>query len=239
MKNRLAVLSLVWGSLLVAVAPVDGIVRLCEAGMSEDIIVMAAKQSPSANLTVEQMLAVKKACGENVLRALMARPPAVTANPATPAVSSSGVYLVSGGKRVSIPTAKLRRAGYKLGFGGLMSAAKASPKMMGELDGSRAEVRTTGQPEFVLSGAEYLLVRLETKGDKRQAVVGKGGLMGSRGGFEEKNLIRFSIDKSNGHVTINRPLEAGEYMFYPRDAFEAAGETTLNLTGKAYPFGVD
>ena len=58
-------------------------------------------------------------------------------------------------------------------------------------------------------------------------------------GFDEKALISFRVDKANGRVSIARPLESGEYMFYPRDAFEASGEVTLNLTGQAFPFGVD
>lgn len=229
----------------VAADQTAGVVSLCKAGMSEDLIVIAAKQQPAANLTIEQILSVRTACGEAVLRVLM-QPVAVMAQSAPvttngSAVSSPGFHMVVNGKTTPILPAKLRRTGFKKGLGGLASLAKMAPKMLAELDGGRAEIRTSSQPNFILSGdaTEYSLVRLESKGDKRQVVVGKGGLMGARGEFDSKSLISFRVDKDTSRVSLDRPLEAGEYMFYPRDAFEASGETTLNLTGQAFPFGVD
>lgn len=219
---------------------VDGVIRLCEAGMAEDLVIMAATKQQPTDLTTDQMLAVKTACkSDAVLRALMAPVVGEAAATKAPASNSSGVSLVSDGEVKQIRPVSFRRAGFKKGLGGLGSLMKMAPKMMAQLDGGQAEIRVDRQPKFILVGVDYALVRLESNGDKRQAVVGTGGLMGSRGGFEEKSLVRFSVDKTSGHVLFEKPLEPGEYAFYPTDGFEAAGEATLNLTAKAYPFGVD
>lgn len=224
--------------------PVDDIIQLCQSGMAEDIVIAAAKKQLVGDMTTAQILAVKSACkSDNIVRALMGQPGPVTAVVPISAgnVSKSGFYLVSNGQMNEISPVSLRRTGFKKGLKGLGSLMKMSPKMTAELSGSRATVRTGRQPEFVISGIDknFLLVRLEQKDGKRVVIVGSGGLMGVQGGFEEKSLTAFNLDRSVGRITFGHPLERGEYIFYPVDAFRASGEANLELTGQGYDFGVD
>jgi len=234
---KVILLSVISAAMLAAAGPED-VIRLCQAGMSQEVVVAAAKQQPATNLTADQMIAVKAACkSDQVLLALM-QPPAVHAAAPTTPTPMSNIFLVTNGQKIALKAEALQRSGWKKGLGGLGALATASPKMLGEIRGEQAEVRTSSRrPEFLLPGDAFLLVRLDEKQGHRESVVGAGGLLGSRGGFEKKKLQDFNF--SAGRVTFSQALERGEYAFYPADAFEASGESDLKLTSPAFTFGVD
>src|SRR3989344_1620789 len=228
------------------VAGVDDTIKLCQAGMSKDVVIAAAQRQPAVDLTADQMIAVKAACkSDEVVLVLMQQPvraPQVVSgggsgHSAVQPTSSvaSNVFMINNVQRAQLKPETFKPSGFKKGLGGLASLAKASPKMLAELHGERAEVRTVSRrPEFTLPSDGFVLVILDRKDGKREAVVGSGGLMGARGGFDKKKNVDFRFE-NGGRGTLGQPLEAGEYAFYPADAFEASGETDMRLKiGRAH-----
>ena len=88
------------------------------------------------------------------------------------------------------------------------------------------------------SPAEFLLVPLEPKKDRRELTVGQTGFH-SYSGIKNEMIVQLEVEKLGpGHYRVvpTVELKAGEYCFY----FQSSGDAATQGTGgKMFGFGVD
>ena len=121
-------------------------------------------------------------------------------------------------------------------------------KQKAVLGGPAASVRTKNKtPAFLFyapegfSPTDYWAVKLEKKGNSREAVVGAMGTAGASGGFGDKNILKFASEKAAPRrylIKFEAEISSGEYCFYPASALQVTGEAVTSF-GRLYDFGID
>lgn len=175
-----------------------------------------------------------------------------------------GVYLLTG----EGPTAKMRRIdptvsnqaktggifGYAL-TGGLASASvkvaiqnptasarsNSTPRFyffFDQANGNTTGTWSSGMNTVVSSPAEFTLIRLDRKQDRREARVGSINIGGAKTGVMDKDRLAFQHQMVRPGVYVidpARPLAPGEYGFI----FSLAGAGTAGaMTARVFDFGV-
>lgn len=76
------------------------------------------------------------------------------------------------------------------------------------------------------SPAEFVLIKMERKGNSREAVLMEVSAFGSSTGTREKDVVEFTFEKVKTglfKVTPKARLDVGEYCFYHASSYGAAG----------------
>lgn len=143
-------------------------------------------------------------------------------------VRESGIYVRSGNSLEQITSTTVPKAKPS---GLLKNAATMGIKGVDikiAVDGARSERRiATNMPSFVFYGddykpAEYQLIMLESKDDRREAKTGKVGLFGrTKFAVDKKKVIKIKASKAEDGgwtVSTEKSLEKGEFAFLLKTA---------------------
>jgi len=234
---------------------IDAILKLKDAGVSETII-KAMVEAKAAGDT-----AAKEAAAKEVSERVSAPPlPPDPNDPKSP--HDAGIYWLAKEKRGQ-PMILLEPAVYSQGktgnmFGAAMTGGLSKAKWKAVVREGRATLRVNESlPEFWfyfeekshgLSGSgfgggasspnEFVLAKMEHKGDHRELVVGEIGALGASSGTRSKDTVPFDFVKVSPGVYKVKPnqlLAPGEYCF-----FYAGTNMTMGMAGgKLFDFGID
>jgi len=242
---------------------VDDVIKLVQAGLSEDLVIIKIKQNGKAfNLSTEQLLQLKKSSvSDNIIRTMLepqAKPESTavtTSNIKTTAEKvkspnnlipdEQGVYWFRERKelvRIEGSAVSNIRTGSTLVSKLTFGAKKA--RLNAQLRGARARLRIKeSRPQFYLylpegaSIGDYLLVKLAQRLDVRQLEMAESTFWKMQSGIDHKKQVDFKYKRIKPRlylVTPNRDLDPGEYGF-----FVAAGIELKKPTGRIYDFGID
>ncbi|MEP6743709.1 MAG: hypothetical protein ABJB61_14520 [bacterium] len=168
-----------------------------------------------------------------------------------PKTEEVGFYLIEGGTPMQLQVTGFSKQKVSLfsmiGTATTMGVYKTKQKAV--VRGPRASVRSKSQKATFLlrapeggSPGDYVVIRLEKKGNSREILVGSFSILGgASGGFEEKRVMKFSSSKlASGKYLIrfDSDLEPGEYAFYPTTGLQSSG-AGVSTTGRMYDFGID
>ena len=231
---------------------IDAILKLKAAGVSEAVI--QAMVAAGAAASAEAKAAATAAAVANA-------PPADPNDPRSP--HDAGIYWVAKAKR-SPQMMQLEPSAYSGGkTGGLFKSAMtygiAKAKWKAVVRSPRATLRVSeDKPEFWFyfeqtshglsqSGAfgggassanEFILAKMDKKGDSRELIVGEFGAFGSSTGTRSKDVMDIEFKKiAPGiyQVTATKTLPPGEYCF-----FYAGTNVAMGMSGgKLFDFGID
>lgn len=238
---------------------VEDIVKLTEAGLSEDVIVARIRKNGKAfDLSTDDLLKLKKVgVGNNVLRAMM--DPAWESRPAVapgaPAAGESaaaalpdeiGVYYAPRAsrefQRVEGMAVSNMRTGSTLASKMTLGIKRA--RVNAQLKGPRARLRIKErQPQFYFylpedaSIGDYVLLKLAVREDVRQIEIGEQTMWKQQAGVDHAMQIEFAYKRVKNRLyslTPNGELNNGEYGFYI-----ASGVEMKKATGRIYDFGIE
>ena len=152
----------------------------------------------------------------------------------------SGIYLFAKDSNGSPKMVVLERAAYqgaKTGTAGLMlTGGLKKAKTKAVIAGPRASIRAEASPVFyfyfddkaaglgksyfgianVSNPNQFALVRLEVSKSNRETVIMEANVFGSSSGTNEKSMVGFKSERIRAglyKITINNPLQPGEYCF--------------------------
>jgi hypothetical protein len=96
-----------------------------------------------------------------------------------------------------------------------------------------------------MAPSDYVIVKLDKKGDRRQFEVGSvGGWVGGKSGVRESNMRSFKADRvalRTYKITLDQELKPGEYGFFMATGQAMAmgnGETGGNAQGRIFDFTI-
>lgn len=241
---------------------VDDIAAMIEAGLSEELIVAKLrKASQTFDLSVQEIVSLKKkGASDNVIKVMLDSSAEVkSSSPATTPVAGSGypglgkvedanglpdevgLYVKLEGKLVEVQPEIVtwRTGGFlkAMATGGLTKG-----HVNGKLQGPESKLKLFPPLEFIIrcpegvSPAEYQLLRLDKKSDRREFRAMTGGILHASSGAE-KNALAFKFDKLAPRifaVKVN-DLKQGEYGFLPPGAYQSASAASM---GKIYAFRI-
>ncbi len=225
------------------------IVALVNAGISEDVIVAKIRSANGADglnfdTSVDGLKALKEAkVPDAVIEAMInpTPPPAVvtsgtamTMDPNLPP-PEVGVYWKDGPTFVLIPGFALTQAKVGGRAGAIFTEGMRGEHWDATLDGPTSKnVVKDRRPVFYLyvpdgnSAADYQLVNLNKKEDRREFQIGTfGGVTGGKMGVKKDKEVEFSAEHVGIRVykiTLNGDLKPGEYAFF----MGTGGESTMS-----------
>ena len=231
---------------------IDAILKLKSAEVSEAIIKAMVEAKAAGDAAAKEAAASEKASAPPL--------PPDPNDPKSP--HDAGIYWLAKEKR-NQPMIPLEPSVYSQGktggmFGAAMTGGLAKAKWKAVVQGGRATLRISEPlPEFwfyfeekshglsnsgfrggASSPNEFVLVKIEHKGDHRELVVGEIGALGASSGTRSKDTIPLDFVKvSPGAYKVkpNQPLARGEYCF-----FYAGTNMAIGMAGgKLFDFGVD
>ena len=225
----------------------DTVLALIGAGLDDEVVIAKIKTSPSKfELSTDQVLALKqKGVSARVLAAMISSTASTgqsimsvdSPDPTVP--HPSGIYLGGTTKMTRIESTTTKQARTSGMLGSLLTSGLSGLRVKAALTGAHAATSTTERsPAFyfyfeaaaqglgvsggaVTSPSEFSLISLESKSDKREAVIGSIGLGGSKSGIRDKDQYDFAVNQiSPGvyKVVPSEPLKPGEYGFVARGA---------------------
>ena len=221
----------------------QSILDMMELGFTNDVIVGKIETSKSSfDTTVDALKALKeKGVGNEIIIAMMHSRKAIQEKAENNKVKKTGIYVKTGdGFQKIYPTVF---SGSKTNtLGSALSYGLADAKIKSTLSGERSQnLVHSNSPEFYFyfdfshtselslratnwwfsvasSPNEFVLVKLKSKGRKREMDIGKVNIYaGNSIGVDEKNVIKFDIEVLNDNEFKVIPawfLEPGEYCFY-------------------------
>lgn len=221
----------------------QSILDMMELGFTNDVIVGKIETSKSSfDTTVDALKALKeKGVGNEIIIAMMHSRKAEQEKVNVAKVQKTGIYVKSGDDLQKIyPTVF---SGSKTNtLGAALSYGLADAKIKSTLSGEHSQnIVHSNSPEFYFyfdisqtselslratnwwfsvasSPNEFVLVKLKSKGRKREMDIGKVNIYaGNSVGVDEKNVIKFDIEILNDNEFKVIPawfLEPGEYCFY-------------------------
>lgn len=224
----------------------NDLIEMKKAGFDEQTIVEAIEANgASVDTSVQGLMALKNAgLSDSVIRAALAvgnaapaRPSAII--PETGAVPEEiGLYVLKDGRLSPLPVevAKTKTGGM------LRSMATMGVSRMninGSVSGPKSSIQLQTPVTIVLrcaegtAPAEYQLMVLEIRKDRRQFVTGKLGFRATVG-VDDKSLVAAKYERigPNTYKAFLASLERGEYGFL------APGLVTPGSPGKLYTFGI-
>lgn len=228
------------------------ILDMASLGLGDDVILEKIRSAPETDFVtdLESLKALKAAhVSDPVIRAMI-NPKAAAAAPAASAAAPApanpdlpddvGIYIKVRGKLNEVNPEVV---GFKSG-GVLKSFATYGMNkghINGTVQGPKSALQVGTDAEFIIrcpegtAIAEYQLLRLDMKGDRREFRSWTGGVLHQSKGAE-KNEEKFDSEKIAPRVFRIKlpPLKKGEYGFLP------PGNTSGNLasSGKLYSFGI-
>lgn len=249
------------------------IIDMVHAGISDDVIIAKIRSAHGQDqlafdTSVEGMKALKAAnVPEDVIKVMINPAPtpvsiAPAAGGAAPAADPNfpppevGVYWRDGASFVLIEGQALSRAKVGGRAGSFFTYGVRSEHWDAYLEGptSKNHVKDR-QPQFYLyvpdgiSSADYVLLKLEKKGDRREFQVGSfGGVSAGKSGTKTDKEVSFKAEHvalRTYRVTLGSDLKPGEYAF-----FQGTGQQTMmgggrgskpsggSASGRIYDFSV-
>jgi hypothetical protein len=218
---------------------------------------LALKAAGVSEKTITAMLAATKKKAESAkgaapASAAPAATPAATPNPDVP--DDAGVYLKLKG---SLAEVYAEIVDWKSGGVGksMLTGGFTKGHVNAVVNGPKSKLQIGEPMEFVFKCAEgvtpseYMLLKLDEKGDRREFRAVTGGVYHSSGG-SEKNAVKFDFQKiaPRTYKIVLTGLKKGEYGFLPPGGGSvggvgggASGHTVQGgsmQAGKLYTFGV-
>lgn len=249
----------------------DDVVQMVNGGFDESTTVTAIESAPDTEFdtSVQSLMALKTAgISEKIIAAMLAAtkkkvdaaakpavPPAAASAPANPDVPDDvGVYAKIKGALVDVYS---EIVDWKSGGVGksMLSMGLTKGHVNAVVHGPKSKLQIGTPIEFVIkctegvTPAEYMLLKLDEKGDRREFRAVTGGVYHSSGGAQ-KNAIKFDFQKiaSRTYKVVLTGLKKGEYGLLPpgSGSVGAIGGGTSGQTvqggsmqsGKLYTFGV-
>lgn len=221
----------------------QSILDMMELGFTSDVIVGKIETTKSSfNTTVDALKTLKeKGVGNDIIIAMMRSNKVENDKKEVSKVKKTGIFVKVGEELKKIyPTVF---SGSKTNtLGAALSYGLADAKIKSTLSGEHSQnIVSSNSPEFYFhfdisqtselslratnwwfsvasSPNEFVLVKLKSKGKKREMEIGKVNLYaGNSIGVDEKNVIKFDIEHLSDtefKVTPAWFLEPGEYCFY-------------------------
>jgi len=239
---------------------VDKVASMAQAGLSEDLILAAVKkENKTFDLTVDDLLKLKKAgVSDAVIRTMMnpkggtgppsSAPGGTTSTSSTTAAHGAypeeiGVYTKKSDAWVEVlPEVVNWKTGGVLKTLGTAGIVKGD--VNGHLEGPASHNTVKTPLEFLIVApegvaiTEYQLIRLRTNRDYREFRTVTGGVLHVKGGAT-RDLVPFESKKLAPrvyHAVFPGNLGAGEYGFLPPGAVGAMN--SASSIGKMYTFRV-
>ncbi len=130
-------------------------------------------------------------------------------------------------------------------LGAVLSAGIKSQKQKAYLQGQHAAVISSRNPNIEMelppndSIDNYILVRMDPKGDRRELETGAaGGVVGVKQGIRAESIIKTSYEALGGRkfkMTAHDSLRGGEYILY----VVGSADFQKGIFGKGYDFTVE
>jgi hypothetical protein len=231
---------------------IDDLIQLTKAGLDEQTLVRAIEANGAAvDTSAQGILALKSAgLGEAVIRAVLtaaapsaappsATPPAAVAPGATAIPDEIGVYIERGGSLEALTgeVPNVRSGGI---LKSMATAGIAKMNVRGTVSGGKSSIQVQAPVILVLrcqegtTPAEYQILILDSKKDRREFTTGKAGVTGMTVGVDNDKTVSAKFDRIGPRTykaTISQ-LARGEYGVW------APGVSALGPKGKIYTFGV-
>ena len=228
------------------------VIKLIEAGLSEDLIVSTINSSPGEyNTSVESLITLKSAgVGEKTLAAIMAKATGVSTATTTVASNAAGTGLPPEVDTVGIwyknksgvyQEVNVEIVNFKTGgtWKAIATQGLAGGALNGNIKGTKSKL-TLGTPtEFILylpegrSPGEYALLRLRVNKNDREFRAVSVGIVSSTGA--NRDMVEFTTTRIAPRayaVTLNSDLGGGEYGFLPQHELEVGS----GKSGRIYSF---
>jgi len=208
------------------------VMAMTKLGLGDEVIIARIKTSPCKfALSDDDLVALKRAGVSDKVIAAMLEASVLT----SPRVSVDGWPL----EQRSLAQSKVVG-----GLGKNLSLGIKSTRTKAILEGRHANVYAGSNPTLVLqlpaddSVDNYVLVRLASKGDRRELEVAPGGTgAGSRAGIRTEGAVRMSIKPLGGRryqLTPAKRLKRGEYLLY----ILGSADANKGIYGRGYDFSV-
>ncbi len=238
---------------------VDDVIKLSQAGLSDNVIIGKIKKNGQAfDLSPDQLLQLKTArVNDKVIEVMMdpskadamltPAPAAATsgasADPAMP--NEVGVYSRKQGEKTWSEVAP-EVVNWKTGgvMKSIASYGVVKGDVNGHIEGKSSQTPATTTTEFLIVAAEgvslteYQLLHLHQHGDNREFRTVTGGVFHASGGAT-RDVLKFDGKKTSPRhylVTLPAEVKQGEYAFMPPGAI--ASTNAAGSTGKVYSFRV-
>lgn len=232
----------------------DAIIKMAQAGISEDVIVSTVNASPGTyDTSTDGLIALKTAgVSDKVVGAMIARASGITPAPAAAAAPASalpggidevGVYYKdkSGNWQALMPEiVNFKSGGAMKKF---MTQGIVKGDVNGHISGKRGKTVITFPAVFAVylpegtAITEYQLLRLRQSGDAREFRSMTGGVIHQSGGAT-RDALEFQPQKLAPRVyqiTLDAALGKGEYGFLPPGAYQSRN---MGSSGKIYAVSV-
>lgn len=226
----------------------DDVLQMVKEGFTEEVVIKAIEANKGDfDVSLPGLRTLKNAgVNEKIINAMLSAssrkteaPTAVVASKGLP--EEVGVYLKEREKLVEVQPEIVNWR-----TGGMLKAMATGGLSGGHINGTVKNPHSplqTGVPlEFIIrcpegtSVAEYQLLRLDEKNDRREFRAMTGGVMHASGGAD-KNAVPFLFEKiapATFKVKLT-DLKKGEYGFLP-PGFSSA---SVAASGKVYTFGIE
>lgn len=249
---------------------------MLRAGLSEDVIIARLRKEGTAfELSAEEMIDLKNAgCTDNIMKVLLDPHATIPTNaPGAPAAAATatstsssaasgtagsgglpedvGVYAMVDGKWIEIQPEIISFQSGGLGKS-LLTYGLTKGHVNGKVMGPHSQQKLFAPLEFLIrcmegvSAAEYQLLRLDEKGNRREFRASTGGVIHSSTGAE-KNVVPFKFEKIASRTFRIKvaDLKEGEYGFLAPGALGFATASTSQQasagsgsSGKMYTFRI-
>lgn len=249
-------------ALLLAVLPMSGafaqqpsgaktdtgeIVKMLQAGLSEDVIIEKLKKDGKTyELSADNLIELKRAGATNaILKAMMTAPPQSSAVPsegeAAGLPDEQGVYIKVRGQWTAIDAQVVNSHTANI-IGHAFSYGISKAKLKGDVDGAKSKLQVPTPVEILIkcpegtSATEYRVLRMEEKKDRREFEFYELGFASAKEGAR-KGLVEVKFEKV-GKATYKAVLtnvNGGEYGVLPPGAVMSRGVASI---GKLYGFGI-
>jgi hypothetical protein len=247
------------------------IIDMSAAGLSDDVIIAKIRSATGADASkfdtsVDGLKALKAAnVSDAVIKVVIspAPPPPPVVTTATPMTLDPnfpppevGVYWKDGPTFVLIEGAAISRMKAGGRAGSFATDGIRSQHWDATLEGPTSRNRVKDRrPLFYIyvpdgtSAADYLLIRLDKKGDRREFQVGSfGGVTGGKSGVKKDKEVAFTskhVGIRTYKITFAEDLKPGEYAFFMGTGAQAnmasrtgSASSGGNASGRVYDFSI-
>ena len=247
------------------------IIEMTNLGLSDDVIIAKIRSANGADASkfdtsVDGLKALKAAkVSDAVIKVMInpAPPPPPVVTTATPMTLDPnfpppevGVYWKDGATFVMIEGAAISRMKAGGRAGSFATDGIRSQHWDATLEGPTSKNRVKDRrPLFYIyvpdgtSAADYLLIRLNKKGDRREFQVGSfGGVTGGKSGVKRDKEVPFSSEHvgiRTYKITLSEDLKPGEYAFFMGTGAQAnmasrtgSASSGGNASGRVYDFSI-
>ena len=239
------------------------ILDMLDMGFTSDVIIGKIQTTKSAfDTTVESLKGLKEKGVENdIIIAMMHSQKSEKDKAQEKKIEKTGIYVKIGEEERKIYPTVFSGSNT---LGAALSYGLADAKIKSTLNGEHSQnVVENNSPEFYFyfneeqaselsiratnwwfsvasSPNEFVLVKLKSKGRKREMEIGTVNLYaGNSVGVNEKNIVKFDIEALDGNVFKVTPiwlLEPGEYCFYYQGIVPVGGYTNQAVFDFSIPY---